>query len=1322
MSTDGTPIPVAPENPWPGLASYTEQQHELFFGRESETEELLRLIQRETLTVLFGRSGSGKSSLLHAGVFPRLRSGMYFPVLLRLNFADPNVDPVEQVKAITLATAQKGGFDVDSRLKQDLTLTLWEFFHGTDFWGPRNDRLTPLLIFDQFEEAFTIGKDQRQASAFLGQLADLAENRVPLVVEQRVTQANERVAIDAGDPTYKIVLSLREDFVSRLDQLRPILPAIMRNRMGLLPLDGTRALQVIVNSGKPWVSEAVAQDIVAALAGETGAAQGVVALAEIEPAYLSVMCHELFRRMVELGHEAITSELVAKERGEILEAMYERSFEGLAEPVRLFVEDRLLTPSGFRGTLRLSEALAEGVSLGDLETLVDRRLLRFEDHLGTRHVELSHDLLTSVVKKSRGFRADRVAREEEERKQQELRRALGRARRRTAVAAATAILALAGVAYSVYYWLAYIHPTSAYYKSFSDQLGKITPYGKINIETLRHRKISYKVTREGFRGEILSLEAVDRDGKPTMQNDLSTIVNSDRSSSDQETSGKFCRMEFQYDKRKNGHMVSETAWDPKHRMVWGFMYVPSQGQDSSQQTMNAIYFGPDGLPKPQRAGSEVEIIEIEHGAQGHVTQKYLSWDAKPVPGPDNAYGKETVYDAQGREMRETSLDVNGHPINDASGNATAESEYDNDDNPVAGKSYDAMGRLTLFITGRYSLARFKYDQWGNETETAYFDVDGSPVVSQTDGGHIIRLKYDERGNTIEQDYFDIYGNPMDKVGDPSYHRDVREYDAQNRPTRATFFDSFGKPAKGDRGAYDVRLAYDADSNISEIGMFDDKGQPANDSSGIHILRATNNENGQTLEVSYFGIDSKPVDVKANQKDQYHLLKIQYDQNGRKYKVDYYDLNGNPPEGLGFSEEQDSFDRWGNVIGYQIRKTPQSAFTYELVQTTYDEFADPLRTCYLNADRTPAARADGVFCVERVYDGRGLVSEATNHGKDGGLKVDKDSITRTEYAYNEKRQVTKEEFFGVKGPANGPEGASHLGEIEYDTAGHKTQLTRVDVSGSQEIDRYDEQGQLIEGSFYDAQGKRIDAKGNTYAIVRYEFTAQGKQFTTRYFGTDEQPVVAKDGCAITREDGNARGDSLRDACFDVNGRPMASMSTYGAAVVTFAYDAGGLQTEVAGFDPAGNPVEITYGYARFKVTEDSAGNVAQKDYFDRYGVLILRWTPAKSCNVSQPGASNPTADCIISDASRAFLRSGPKKSVLVVSGISDNSTAMKIQLHLGDVLLENDGITSLEELRQHFKSGPDHLRTLIILRNGKQISFEIPKGLIGVTIGVATSRE
>jgi hypothetical protein len=1200
MSTEVPAIPVAPENPWPGLAPYTEQQSQLFFGREEETEELLRLIQRETLTVLFGRSGSGKSSLLHAGVIPRLRSGMYFPVMLRLNFADPDVDPVGQVRAIALAAAQKSGLDIDSRIKESLAPTLWEFFHNTDFWGPRNDRLTPLLIFDQFEEAFTIGKDQRQSLDFLEQLADLAENRVPLVVEQRIKQSAERVTIDAGSPTYKIVLSLREDFVSRLDQLRPILPAIMRNRMGLLPLDGTRALQVIVNSGKPWVSEAVAQDIVAALAGEARTTGSAIAQAEIEPAYLSVMCHELFRRMVELGLGNITSELVAKERGEILEAMYDRSFEGLAAPVRLFVEDRLLTASGFRGTLPLSEALAEGVSLHDLETLVDRRLLRFEDRLGTRHVELSHDLLTGVVKKSRELRAARAAREEEERKQQELRHALIRARKRTAIAAAIAVLALAGVAYSAYYWLAYIHPTQSYYMAFTEQLGKFVPFGELKREAVRHRSQTFKVTRQGFRGEILNMEVVDSRGNPTMQNSLSTALTSDQPSN-QGPGSRYCRVEFQYD--EDGRMVYETAWNQNHRLIWGVMYVHLQGQGDSLQARNATYFGPDGLPTAERPGSMAEIIHIEDHGHGHIVRKYLSWDAKPVPGPDKAYGQEIVYDEQGRVISFTSLDADGHPMNDASGNATYSAEYDKQGNDVLGKATDALGRPTLFNKEGYSTRKLRHDAWGNETEEAYFDVDGSsPMIDQEDGAHIVREEYDDHGNVTRITYFDIYGKPIDRSGIARYHRDDREYNQANQLVRETFFDSNGHPTKGDVDAYDIRLSYDSHGNISEVSFFDGEGKAANGDSGIHLMRRTYDDRGQILEESYFGPDSKP----ANTTGGYQSIKLHYDDNGRRDTWSYYDSGGNPQSGQTYWQLQVSYDRWGNITERRYIKTSNSSFPYDIERTTHDEFGNPLKTCYFAADGAAAATPGGVSCTVSEYDGRGLEIRETNLDKSGKLKADSDGIARIEYAYNDKQLETKEEYFGVIGPVNGPNSKPHDTETEYDAAGHKTRVTKVDVSGNATIDQYDLNGVLTEESYRDAQGRLRVKQGNTYALVRYERTEQGRKVVTRYFGTDEKPVLAKDGCATERKDLDAKGKLLKDACFDVNESPMESKSNWGAAVLTFAYDANGNITKIAAFGPDGKPVQTTKGYARLQNQYDAAGK----------RIRAQAWMPSGESTVSQ----------------------------------------------------------------------------------------------------------
>jgi WD40 repeat protein len=440
---------VDAEHPWPGLMPFTEEAQAFFNGRDAEVGDLLRLIRRDTLTVLFGQSGLGKSSLINAGASPRLRAEDYFPIYLRLDFSDAGRDVLEQVWTTIASSCREHAVDAPAPAPGE---TLWEFFHRRDthFWSARNRLLTPVLFFDQFEEIFTLGRHgeglEARCRALIAELADLIEDRMPDVVAKRV-DADPALAeaFDFAKHVYKVVFSFREDYLPEFEDLAHLIRPIMHNRMRLARMTGEQAFTAIMRSGGQLVTAPVAEQIVRFVAApRPGRSSSELSRLEIEPALLSVVCRELNGRRIRNGQARIGVELLQGGLQEqIIHDFYENSLRDLDSSVRVFIEDRLLTEAGYRDSCALDDAIRlPGVTRDAIGLLVGRRVLRLEDRSGVLRVELTHDLLTRVVQESR----DRRKRREEEARRIQVEEARRRRTRRLAFVGGVGFAAAVSIA------------------------------------------------------------------------------------------------------------------------------------------------------------------------------------------------------------------------------------------------------------------------------------------------------------------------------------------------------------------------------------------------------------------------------------------------------------------------------------------------------------------------------------------------------------------------------------------------------------------------------------------------------------------------------------------------------------------------------------------------------------------------------------------------------------------------------------------------------------------------------------------------------------
>jgi CHAT domain-containing protein/WD40 repeat protein len=349
-----------PDCPYPGMKPFSEDQQKFFFGRDREIDDAVNRLAKHPFLTVIGPSGSGKSSLVYAGILPALRASRHFgPGSWTVHTLRPSDARTPDGKAAPMQALSRLG---------DLSAQ-----------SPIPDPHSPILLFiDQFEEVFTLA-DAAEARAFLDAVHGLI-----------------------GQPNLYILLTVRADFYAEMMSMGDLWEVVQVRRLELTPLGEDELWAAIVEPAAHVgveVEDALATALIADARGEAG----VLPLVQETLVRLwdKVKGRQLkrsaYRQMGEGGRSGI--QVAINDHANDIYHTLPAADRSIAR--RIFL--RLIQFGEGRADTRRQQTVAELRAGGDdpvrfdetLRALVDGRLLTSSGEEGdpNRRVDISHEAL-----------------------------------------------------------------------------------------------------------------------------------------------------------------------------------------------------------------------------------------------------------------------------------------------------------------------------------------------------------------------------------------------------------------------------------------------------------------------------------------------------------------------------------------------------------------------------------------------------------------------------------------------------------------------------------------------------------------------------------------------------------------------------------------------------------------------------------------------------------------------------------------------------------------------------------------------------------------
>ena len=391
--------------PYVGPRPFDREDEKRFFGRDREADDLLSLVLAHSTVLVYAASGAGKSSLLNAGLIPRLLKED-FQIFGPVRVTGPVPPAIDQITNIYR-------FHVLSQLGNGLSpsefasLSLTDFFRRLDEHEPGRPRA---LIFDQFEEFFTANiAPSEQRRAFIEDLAEA------LRVVARL----------------KVVFAMREEQIAQFELFAQSLPDKLRTRMWLEPLRERAAVEAICrpleafdlvfDEGPDNPAEALVHELLKVHidAGPNEVREGTGEF--VEPVQLQVVCQNMWRNFPE-EVKAYAAErqgtprekkIISRDQiriGDVDQALasyYDgviedavRASEASEGELRRWFNSSLITGAGRRSIALASSNETAQLPEAALKVFLMQRLVRKESREGSEWYELTHDRFIEPIQHS----------------------------------------------------------------------------------------------------------------------------------------------------------------------------------------------------------------------------------------------------------------------------------------------------------------------------------------------------------------------------------------------------------------------------------------------------------------------------------------------------------------------------------------------------------------------------------------------------------------------------------------------------------------------------------------------------------------------------------------------------------------------------------------------------------------------------------------------------------------------------------------------------------------------------------------------------------